>query len=207
MKKILPIILIACIITVLTCACNKGPDLNGVAISELAITQTAYQREEKWVAAQGLATDGTYFYYAGHHDKTNEAADIHVIDATTFQEVRTFSRAGAMHSAELYYNKERGTLFACSGGDKRKPYVYELNIADGSRHELPPGRIRFRLLFPPGLRDRHVFAQDAGRYRQDGRSGSIRIICRHDKAHGHPIVLEGTVLVSNPIRTPGHMGT
>ena len=133
MKKILPIILIACMITALSCACNKGPDLDGVAISELAITQTAYQREEKWVAAQGLATDGTYFYYAGHHDKTNEAADIHVIDATTFQEVRTFSRAGAMHSAELYYNKERGTLFACSGDDKRKPYVYELNIADGSR--------------------------------------------------------------------------
>ena len=133
MKKTLTIILIACILTALLCACNNEPDLAGVPIFDLNINRTAYAQEVKWNAAQGLATDGEYFYYAGHNDKKNEAADIHVINATTFKEEKVFSRAGTMHSAELYYHAERGTLFACSGGDKRKPYVYELSVSDGSK--------------------------------------------------------------------------
>ena len=129
--------LILCLILIITavgfCSCAKLPDLGDTPIIDVQIVDTGYKKVDFWNWAQGLACDGTYFYYAGHNDKQGKAADIHIIDAETFSEVKVLSQAGAMHSAELYYSVERESLFACSGGDGRKPYVYEIDPSNGAK--------------------------------------------------------------------------
>ena len=114
-------------------ACSKLPDLKGAPVIDVKIVDTGYKKSTNWDRAQGLACDGRRFYYAGHNDNRGKAADIHIIDAETMADVRVLENAGAMHSAELYYSHSRSTLFACSGGDGRKPYVFEIDPTDGKR--------------------------------------------------------------------------
>ncbi len=132
MKKIM----LSCLLIVslfCLCSCYEAPDLGDVEIVKVTCTDTSYRKSTEWEHAQGLAYDGTYFYFAGHNDDTDEPADIHVIDAATYQDVRVLRRAGALHSAELYYNYTTKTLFACSGGDGRRPYVFEIDTDTGER--------------------------------------------------------------------------
>ena len=113
-------------------ACYKKPDLTGVEQKTVTVKKL-YEKDGDWECAQGLGCDGAYFYYAGHHDKTNEQADIHVINAATGKEEKCFSRKGALHSAEVAVNRLRNTVTACSGGDGRRPYLFELDIATGEK--------------------------------------------------------------------------
>lgn len=129
MKKyaliLLSVLLLFCLF-----ACNKGPDLTGIEQKTITVKKII-DKDGNWECAQGLGFDGKYFYYAGHNDKIKEPADIHVIDKDTKKEVMNFSRKGALHSAEVALNRLRGTLTACSGGDGRRPYLYEMDIQTG----------------------------------------------------------------------------
>ncbi len=135
MKKAAVVALIVALCTVLF-ACYKAPDLEGVEIKTLTMTKV-YEKEGKWEHAQGLGTDGRFFYYAGHNDdkkvESDRYADIHVIDMETMKETDVFLRQGALHSAEVCYRKETGTLTTCSGGDGRRPYVFELDCKTGEK--------------------------------------------------------------------------
>ncbi len=113
-------------------ACYKKPDLEGVEQKTISVKKI-FEKDGKWEYAQGLGYDGNYFYYAGHNDKIKEQADIHVINAATGKEEKCFARKGALHSAEVAVNRLRNTLTACSGGDGRRPYLYELDIATGEK--------------------------------------------------------------------------
>lgn len=90
-----------------------------------------YQKETNWECAQGLGTDGEYFYFAGHNDKTNEGADIHVIRISDNKEIRVLKKKGPLHSAEVLWYEPNDTLIACSGGNNRKPFVWEINKETG----------------------------------------------------------------------------
>lgn len=117
--------------TMLFCtAC--APDLKGVEIINISFSDTGYAKSADWDHAQGLATDGKYFYFAGHNDKTNENADIYVIDSD-MKDVRVLKKAGPLHSAVMFFDLERETLFASSGGNGRKPFVFEIDVNDGTK--------------------------------------------------------------------------
>ncbi len=131
MKKIFVIVLLLLMGAVLM-SCNNGPDLTGVEQKTVTVTKV-FNKDGNWECAQGLGLDGEYFYYAGHNDKIKEQADVHVIDRNTGKEVKVFSRKGALHSAEVAVNRLRNTLTTCSGGDGRKPYLYELDIQTGEK--------------------------------------------------------------------------
>ena len=90
-----------------------------------------YVKPYNWQNAQGLCCDGVYYYFAGHHDRTNEDADIHKIRVFDNVEVAVFEKKGPMHSAELLWFKPYDTLLGCSGGNDRKPFVWELSKDDG----------------------------------------------------------------------------
>ncbi len=92
----------------------------------------AYKKPTDWQYAQGLCCDGIYYYFAGHHDKTKENADIHKIRVFDNLEVALFEKKGPMHSAELLWFRPHDTLLACSGGNNRKPFVWELNKENGT---------------------------------------------------------------------------
>lgn len=120
------------VLSLLLClfACNKGPDLTGVEQKTVTV-EKIFEKDGKWECAQGLGYDGKYFYYAGHNDKTKQQADVHVIDKNTGKEVKCFDKKGALHSAEVAVNRLRNTVTTCSGGDGRKPYLFELDIQTG----------------------------------------------------------------------------
>ena len=129
MKKI-ALVFLALSMTICLFACYKKPDLTGVEQKTIT-AKKIIEKDGKWEYAQGLGYDGKYFYYAGHNDKTKQPADIHVIDKDTGKEVKKLDKKGALHSAEVAVNHLRGTLTTCSGGDGRKPYLYEMDIQTG----------------------------------------------------------------------------
>jgi hypothetical protein len=94
-------------------------------------SDTGYLKPTPWEHAQGLTTDGTYFYFAGHHDKTNEGSSIHKIRMSDMTEVAVYEKTGPMHGAELSYASDRGTIFACTGGNGRAAAVWELDKDTG----------------------------------------------------------------------------
>ncbi len=130
MKKI-SVLVLATVLLLCLFACQTGPDLTGIEQKTVTVSKI-HEKDGSWECAQGLGFDGRYFYYAGHNDKTDETADIHVIDKDTGKEVKNFYRKGALHSAEVAVNALRGTLTACSGGDGRRPYLYEMDIQTGA---------------------------------------------------------------------------
>lgn len=95
-------------------------------------TDTGYRKPTDWEYAQGMTTDGTYIYFAGHHDRTGEGSSIHKIRMSDMTEVAVFEKTGPMHGAELAYAPDRGTLFASTGGEGRAAEIWEMNVNDGS---------------------------------------------------------------------------
>lgn len=93
-------------------------------------TNTGYQKPTSWNHAQGLTTDGEYLYYAGHFDSANKGASIHKIRMSDMTEVGVFDHVGPMHSADMDYHPERGTLFVSSGG-KYDAEVWEIDRNTG----------------------------------------------------------------------------
>ena len=91
-----------------------------------------YVKTTNWECAQGLCTDGIYYYYAGHNDRTKENADIHKIRVFDNKEVAVFSRKGPMHSAELLWYIPHDSILGCSGGNGRKPFVWEVDKNNGN---------------------------------------------------------------------------
>ena len=132
MIKKISVCILALLMGVCLFACYKKPDLKGVEQKTIVVNKI-FEKDGAWECAQGLGYDGTYFYYAGHNDKIKEQADVHVISAATGKEVNCFSRKGALHSAEVAVNRLRNTVTTCSGGDGRRPYLFELNIATGEK--------------------------------------------------------------------------
>ena len=92
-----------------------------------------YVKPFNWEHAQGLCTDGIFFYFAGHNDSTGENADIHKIRIFDNTEVNLFSKAGPLHSAELLWFQTHDSLLGCSGGNNRKPFVWEINKNNGKK--------------------------------------------------------------------------
>jgi len=90
-----------------------------------------YNKTTNWECAQGLCSDGVYYYFAGHNDRTNEGADIHKIRIFDNKEISVFAKKGPLHSAELLWYQPHDSILACSGGNTRKPFVWELNKKTG----------------------------------------------------------------------------
>ena len=82
----------------LLCAAAQAED-----ITYNSWRDAGYVKPINWECAQGLCTDGIYYYYAGHNDRTKENADIHKIRVFDNKEVAVFSKKGPMHSAELLW--------------------------------------------------------------------------------------------------------
>ena len=95
-------------------------------------TNVGYEKPTSWNYAQGLTTDGSYFYFAGHFDSVGLGGSIHKIDMNDLTEVAVFDHVGPMHSADMDYHEERGTLFVSSGGS-HPAKIYELDTESGER--------------------------------------------------------------------------
>ena len=94
-------------------------------------TNTGYAKPTDWNYAQGLTSDGEYFYFAGHFDSKGLGASIHKIRMSDMTEVAVFDHAGPMHSAILDYEPESDTVFASTGGNGRAAAVWELDKTTG----------------------------------------------------------------------------
>lgn len=90
-----------------------------------------YNKAPNWECAQGLCCDGVYFYFAGHHDKTGEFADIHKIRMFDNKEVATFVHKSPMHTPGMDWFESHDSLLTCSYGKKIKPYVWEVDKNTG----------------------------------------------------------------------------
>jgi hypothetical protein len=126
-------ILFVCILFLSACAAAHGVN-NNIAMQSNAYQNLGYVQQEPWNGAQGLTMGDGFFYFAGSNDRKigwRKLSDIHVIDATTLREVRVLKRCAPPHAAELDYNFEAGTIFACSGG-KQAAVVWEINPVNGS---------------------------------------------------------------------------
>ena len=118
------------------CQSEKQAD-SGTIVSALTgenhFKNTGYVKPTAWEHAQGLASDGTNYYLAGHNDPVNLEADIHVIRKSDHKEIAKYANVGPLHSAELDMYETHGSLLACSGGNGRLPYVWELNSGTGAK--------------------------------------------------------------------------
>lgn len=96
-----------------------------------SFNDVGYKKTTQWECAQGLCSDGVFYYFAGHNDKTKENADIHKIRMFDNREMAVFKKKGPLHSAELLWFQPHDSLLGCSGGNNRKPFVWELNKGNG----------------------------------------------------------------------------
>lgn len=93
-----------------------------------------YVKPNNWQCAQGLCCDGTYFYFASHHDQTKELSDIHKIRMSDNKEVAHFVKQAPWHSPGLDFWVTRGTVLTCCYGPRsmpRTPCVWELDRDTG----------------------------------------------------------------------------
>lgn len=111
----------------LFCAAAQAED----SVTYNSWRDVGYVKATNWECAQGLCTDGIYYYYAGHNDRTKENADIHKIRVFDNKEVAVFTKKGPMHSAELLWYIPHDSILGCSGGNGRKPFVWELDKNTG----------------------------------------------------------------------------
>ena len=72
----------------LFCAAAQAED----SVTYNSWRDVGYVKTTNWECAQGLCTDGVYYYYAGHNDRTKENADIHKIRVFDNKEVAVFSK-------------------------------------------------------------------------------------------------------------------
>lgn len=94
-------------------------------------TDVGYVKAVNWEYAQGLCCDGEYYYFAGHHDSTQELSDIHKIRMSDNKEVATFVKKAPWHSPGIDWNEYNNTILACCYGPTLTPCVWELNKVTG----------------------------------------------------------------------------
>ncbi len=90
-----------------------------------------YVKPYDWQCAQGLCCDGEYFYFAGHHDRTKELADVHKIRMSDGKEVAVFEKKAPMHSPGMDWNEYHDTVLSCCYGPTLTPCVWELDKNTG----------------------------------------------------------------------------
>ena len=96
-----------------------------------SFTDVGYKKPYDWQYAQGLTCDGEYYYFAGHHDRTGELADIHKIRMSDAVEVALFEKEAPMHSPGLDWNEYNDTVLSCCYGPTLTPCVWELDKNTG----------------------------------------------------------------------------